>query len=409
MTTKLFWQDSHLACFDARVVSVGTRDSDLIIELDQTAFYPTGGGQPCDLGRIDGVEVLEVEISEGERIYHRMKGNPGLEPGRRIKGEIDWKRRLEMMQQHTGQHILSQAFFQLFGAETRGFRIVDRSTEIDLALDMPPGEIEEAVRQAEDLANDLVFSDRRVRIHEVSPEEAAKLPLRKESFIPDCVRVVEIEDFDFSPCGGTHVRRTGEVGLIAIRGWERAKRMTRVHFVCGRRALLDYRSVAGVVDSLSRRLSVGRDEIEPSVIRLQDENKQLTRRVRELARLEADLEANRLLESAAETDGLRLVTACFDDRDVEEVKLTAHRLVDRERVIALLATIDGDAVRLVFARSSDLEVDLNQLMRTACQSIGGRGGGRPDFAMGGGPAPQNVPAFLDSLVFNCKDRKGGKD
>lgn len=398
MTSKLYWQDSHQIHFDARIASVATKDADLIVELDQTAFYPTGGGQPCDYGLINGIEVLNVEITDDERIFHRLKGNPGFEPGMQIKGVIDWNRRLDMLQQHSGQHILSQAFFQLYGAETKGFRIVDQATEIDLTLEAPPEEIETAIHKAEDLANQIVFSNRQVRLHEVSPEEAAKLPLRKESFIPDCVRVVEIEDFDWSPCGGTHVKRTGEIGLIAIRAWERAKRMTRVHFVCGARALREYRAAVGITDAVSRRLSVGRDEVESSLVRLQDDNKKLSRRVRELAQLEANLTAERLLGAGIELNGKRVVTCSFDDKDFEDVKLIAHRLVDRESVIALLAAIEGDSVRLVFARSADVDEDINNLMKTACQSIGGKGGGKPDFAMGGGPVPEDVSNFLTSLI-----------
>ncbi len=398
MTSKLYWQDSHQIHFDARIVSVATKDADLIVELDQTAFYPTGGGQPCDYGLINGIEVLNVEITDDERIFHQLKGNPGFKPGMQIKGVIDWNRRLDMLQQHSGQHILSQAFFQLYGAETKGFRIVDQATEIDLTLDAPPEEIETAIHKAEDLANQIVFSNRQVRLREVSPEEAAKLPLRKESFIPDCVRVVEIEDFDWSPCGGTHVKRTGEIGLIAIRAWERAKRMTRVHFVCGARALREYRAAVGITDAVSRRLSVGRDEVESSLVRLQDDNKKLSRRVRELAQLEANLTAERLLGAGIELNGKRVVTCSFDDKEFEDVKLIAHRLVDRESVIALLAAIEGDSVRFVFARSADVDEDINNLMKTACQSIGGRGGGKPDFAMGGGPVPEDVSKFLRSLI-----------
>lgn len=398
MTSKLYWQDSHQVHFDARIVSVATKDADLIVELDQTAFYPTGGGQPCDYGLINGIEVLDVEITDDQRIFHQLNGNPGFEPGMQINGVIDWKRRLDMLQQHSGQHILSQAFFQLCGAETKGFRIVDQATEIDLTLEVAPEEIETAIHKAEDLANQIVFSDRKVRLHEVSPEEAAKLPLRKESFIPDCVRVVEIEDFDWSPCGGTHVKRTGEIGLIAIRAWERAKKMTRIHFVCGVRALREYRAAAGITDAVSRRLSVGRDEVEASLVRLQDENKKLSRRVRELAQLEANLTAEWLLEAGIELNGKRVVTCSFDDKEFEDVKLIAHRLVDRAGVIALLAAIEGDSVRFVFARSADVDEDISNLMKTACQSIGGRGGGKPDFAMGGGPVPEDVSKFLTSLL-----------
>src|SRR5262249_29434619 len=164
---------------------------------------------------------------------------------------------------------------------------------------LQPDEIEQAIIRAEDLANGIVFDDREIRIHEVTPEEAARLPLRKESFITDCIRVIEIADYDWSPCGGTHAQRTGEVGLIAIRGWERAKKMTRVHFVCGVPALRDSGAANKTAEAVALKFSAGRDEAEAAVARLIDENKQLSRRVRELGALAAKVEAGELLEATA--------------------------------------------------------------------------------------------------------------
>jgi len=384
MTTKLYWNDAHLTKFSAVVVDSRLEGEQRIVALDRTAFYPTGGGQPCDIGSINLSRVIDVEMTGDERILHRLESDTPLEVGDEVTCEIDWNRRREMIQQHTGQHILSQAFFQLFGAETKGFRITDRSTEIDLTLEAQPDEIERAITRAEDLANAVVFDDREIRVHNVSPEEAAALPLRKESFVADCVRVIEIADYDWSPCGGTHAKRTGEVGLIAVRGWERAKKMTRVHFLCGARALNDYRRASRTADAIARKFSVGREEIESSVARLFDENKRLLRRSRELAQIAAIVEAHELIESAEPVEGVRIVSKVFEDRDIEELNLLAHRLVDGDNVVALLAAKENETARLVFARSANLSADMNALMRAACERLGGRGGGKPDFAHGGG-------------------------
>jgi alanyl-tRNA synthetase len=300
-----------------------------------------------------------------------------------------------MTQQHTGQHILSQAFFRLFGAETKGFRITDRTTEIDLTLEAQPDEIERAIARAEELANEVVFDNREIRVHKVTPEEAAALPLRKESFITDCVRVIEIADYDWSPCGGTHAERTGEVGLIAVRGWERAKKMTRVHFLCGVRALNDYREAGRSVDAIARKFSAGREEAESSVARLLDENKRLSRRTRELAGVVAKVEAHELIDAAEPCAGARVVSRVFEDRDIEELKLLAHRLVDGDNVVALLASKEGGTARLVFARSANLSVDMNALMRTACEHLGGRGGGKSEFAQGGGSKLSELDKTLE--------------
>jgi alanyl-tRNA synthetase len=397
MTTKLFWEDAYLAQFTARVADTWLQDGHRVVVLDQSAFYPTGGGQPCDTGSINSARVVDVEMTDDEQILHRLDSDVSFTVGEEVSCEIDWDRRLEMIQQHTGQHILSQAFFQLFGAETKGFRITDRTTEIDLTLEAHPDEIEQAINRAEELANRVVFDNREVRIHNVTPEEAAKLPLRKESFVADCVRVVEISAYDWSPCGGTHAKRTGEVGLIAVRSWERAKKMTRVQFVCGQRALLDYRIANRTADAIARRFTVGREEAEASVARLFDENKRLSRRVRELAGMAARVEARELIEAAVAFDGLRIISRIFEERDFEELKLLAHRLVDPDGVVALLATKEGGMARLVFARSANVAADMNALMKAACEKLGGRGGGKPDFAQGGGSKIDELTSALEAV------------
>src|SRR5262245_26929879 len=384
MTLKLYWSDSHLKNFTARIRDTWLENQDRFVELDRTAFYPTGGGQPCDTGKIDSAQVSGVEIVDGDRVLHGLNCDTDFSIGQEVECQIDWMRRRELMQQHTGQHLLSQAFFQLTGAETRGFRITEDLTEIDLTLDSPPEEIEKVIVQAQELANSVVFDNREIRTHEVTPEEAARLPLRKESFITDLVRVIEIDGFDWSPCGGTHAKRTGEVGLIAVRSWERAKKMARVHFVCGIRALRDYRTANQVGEAVARRFSVARDQADVSVARLIDENKQLIRRVRELAGITAKVEAQELIDATNQINGVRIVSRVFEDRDFEELKLLAHRLADQDGVIALLATRQKDTAQLVFARSNEISADMNEMIKIVCQKLAGRGGGKPGFATGGG-------------------------
>ncbi|HQR32632.1 MAG TPA: DHHA1 domain-containing protein [Blastocatellia bacterium] len=396
MTTKLFWNDSHLTQFTARVDNVFTQNGKLAVVLNQTALYPEGGGQPADRGWIKSVPVVDVQTDDNGRIVHQLGESAEIAIGEEVLCEVDWARRRELMQQHTGQHIISQAFFQLYGAETKGFRINDRVTEIDLTLELQPDEIQQAILRAEELSNSIIFDDREIRIHEVTPEEAAKLPLRKESFITDCIRVIEIEGFDWSPCGGTHARRTGEVGLIAVRAWERAKKMTRLHFVCGVRVLKDYRAANKSAEAVALKLSVGRDEAEESVNRLIEDNKRLSRRVRELSELAAKVEAAELLATVPVTNGIQIVEKVFTDRDFEEAKLIAHRLVDGENVIALLAVRESEMVRLVFARSANVAADMNALMKAACEKLGGRGGGKSDFAQGGGAKSDELASALGS-------------
>ncbi|MEP7272818.1 MAG: DHHA1 domain-containing protein, partial [Acidobacteriota bacterium] len=404
---------SHLSEFHARVVEVGNAAGaapQRVVVLDQTAFYPLGGGQPCDRGTLAGFQVDDVQIAEDGRILHFIPQDKGaLNVGEEVLGRVDPAYRREITQQHTGQHILSQAFFQLFGAETRGFRMTDEIAEIDLTLETPVEAVPDAIATAENLANAIVFDDREIRTHRLTPEEAALLPLRKESFVSDCVRVVEIADFDFSPCGGTHAKRTGEVGLIAVRGWARAKRMVRVEFVCGGRALRDYRLANATANSVARRFSVGRDEADASVTRLLEDHKIATRRLRELTEVAARAEAAELIEAEGVTAGITVVERIFDDRSLDELKLLAHRLVEHARIVALLGTRDGDMARLVFARSADLELDVGKLMRSACEAIGGRGGGKPDFAQGGGPATSQLEAVVGEQGAGIRGQGSGEE
>jgi alanyl-tRNA synthetase len=183
--------------------------------------------------------------------------------------------------------------------------------------------------------------------------------------------------------------------LIAVRGWERAKKMTRVHFLCGVRALDDYREAGRSVDAIARKFSAGREDAESSVTRLLDENKRLSRRARELAGIVAKVEARELIEAAERVGGARIVSKVFVERDVEELKLLAHRLVDVDNVVALLASKEGGTARLVFARSADLSADMNALMRAACERLGGRGGGKHEFAQGGGPKVSELDRALE--------------
>ena len=391
-TERLYYNDSHLTEFEARVTSVTERVSGWgAVTLDRTAFYPTGGGQPSDIGTLGTSHVVECIDDEKAGILHVVHGRlPQV--GSIVKGHVDWPRRLDHMQQHTGQHILSQAFFKLFNAETRSFRMMEQYSEIDIELaNASDGRINEAV----ELANKIIWEDRAVLVRQVTPEEAEQLPLRKDSAREGELRIIEIEDFDLSPCGGTHARRTGEVGIVAVRSWERAKGLTRIEFLAGTRVAADYRRANRTARSVAAHFSVARDEATASVERLMEENKQLMRRVRVLEELAARVEAEELSASARpQDDGTRIIARVFEERDAESLKRLAHHLASHPKTVALLGSSDKGSVRLVFARSTDAAGDMNLLMREACALVGGRGGGKPDMAQGGG---QNIERLSDAL------------
>jgi alanyl-tRNA synthetase len=443
-TERLYYDDSRLLEFDASVVSLSEGDDGRIaVTLDRTAFYPTGGGQPNDTGTLGDARVIDCIDAEDAGILHVIQG-PVPEVGDNIHGQVDWLRRLDHIQQHTGQHILSAAFVKQFDAPTRSFRVLEHECEIDVALEDPT---DERIEQAVDLANQIIWENRSIKLRQVTSAEAATLPLRKEPAREGELRVIEIDDFDLTPCGGTHAKSTGEVGVIAVRGWERAKGLTRIQFMAGIRALADYRKANRTASDVAGLFSAGREDSPALVARLVEENKKLRRRVSELEEVACRVEAeellryrtgsgsDRVIDSTVEEhvgsptvregsrteprpvgvatgssiqpslrEGVpnepvtRVVAKVFDDRTADSLQHLALALIAHQNVVALLGSRDGDTARLVFARSSDASGDMNTLMRGACSIIDGRGGGKPDMAQGGGKKVEKLDEAIDSAL-----------
>lgn len=394
-TQKLYFRDSSLLEFSATVLDVQPRDAGLSVIVDQTAFYPTGGGQPNDTGTLQESRVVDVFEDDAGLIHHVIEQPGQIRAGDTVSGLVDRARRLDHLQQHSGQHILSQAFVQACGAETRSFHLSAQTSTIDIDLDSPNNE---HMRAAEDIANAIVFEDRPMRVHIVNEHEASQLPLRKESAVQGEIRVIEIENFDWSPCGGTHAARTGQIGLIAIRSFERAKRLTRVEFVCGGRALADYRLANATALAVARQFSADRDSSPSLVERAIQESKATKKRIRELLDLAMTAEAAELLAAADDKRGFKVVQSIFEGRDLDEIRVLAAKIVQREPSVALLATKEAGAARLVFARSSTVGADMGQLLAGACASLGGRGGGKSELAQGGGPNVEKLEAALKGAI-----------
>jgi alanyl-tRNA synthetase len=404
-TERLYYADSHLVEFEARVVAVSTHvDGRAAVTLDRTAFYPTGGGQPTDTGTLGAARVVECLDEETGGVLHVCEGEVPA-PGALVVGRVDWPRRLDHIQQHTGQHILSQAFVELYGAQTRSFRMMEEMCEIDVELSDPS---DERVERAVQRANEIVWNDRAVRVHFVTPEEAARMPLRKDSAREGELRVIEIEGFDYSPCGGTHAASTGEVGCIVARQWERAKGLVRITFAAGARSLEDYARAHRTARAAAALFSVGRDEAAEAVARLQEEHKQLQRRLRAAEETAARAEARELYEEAvsAEASGgaspCVIIARAFEGRDAESLRRLASALAAQAGAVALLGSVEGGAARLVFARAAEAPGDMNALMREACQMLGGRGGGRPDLAQGGGQHTERLNEALDAAAARAR-------
>ena len=370
MTRRLFYEDPCLRAFTGRVVRRLDADGKPAVVLDATAFYPTSGGQPHDTGTLNGARVVDV-IEEGEGIVHVL--DRPLD-GDDVRGAVDWDRRTDHLQQHHGQHLLSEAFVRGCGAETASFHLGAEACAIDLSTERVTLD---DVAAAEALANDVVLEDREVSIFWATREEAAKLPMRKPPQVEGKIRVVRVADFDCSACCGTHPHRTGEVGPILVTGFERGKASARVSFLCGRRAIAWARRDVAILKAAGAKLSAGRDDLEAAVERVLGEraaaHKALQAAEKEIAALVAR-------EMAA---GDRIVARVLPNRGLRFLQAVANEIVTGPNRIAILGGT-GETSSLVLARSTDVDLDLKPIAAEAFARIQGRGGGSPGFQQGGG-------------------------
>jgi alanyl-tRNA synthetase len=378
MTERIYYTDAMARAFDATVTGVTPVEAGHAVTLDRTAFYPTSGGQPFDTGRLGGARVVDTIDAEDE-IQHVV--DQPLAIGARVHGDIDWPRRFDHMQQHTGQHILSAAFDRLLGVRTVSFHLGAETSTIDLEREVSP----EEVARAEADANGVVFADRLVTIRFASDEEAARLPLRKEPARTGRLRLVEIADCDLSACGGTHVPSAGMVGLIAVTAWERFKGATRVGFACGDRARREHGRLRDIVAGAMRAASVGAHEIVPAIERFLQEGKDAGRTIRRLQEDVAGSKAAALRAESPTSAPHRRVIRAIPGWDAAALKVLAAAVVS-EPGFAVVLVGDGQPAPVVVARSADVTLDAGAWIKQATAELGGRGGGRPELAQGGIPA-----------------------
>lgn len=374
MTTRIYYTDAHAREFDANVTRAFAHEGRPAVVLDRTAFYPTSGGQPHDTGTLGEARVVEVIDRDEDEIVHVLDRE--IAPGP-VHGRIDWERRFEHMQQHTGQHVLSAACEQVLGARTVSFHLgIERST-IDLSRELSAADI----ARAEDEANRIVWEDRPVAVRFVTDEEAAALPLRKEPKRTGTLRIVEVADYDLSACGGTHVQRTGAIGLIAVSGSEKYKGGVRLEFVCGGRALRAFRSLRDTVAGAVRHLSVLPAELPEAIGRVQSDARESQRTIKSLQERLAGFEAQALVSRAVPAGDWRaaIETASWDASGLKALAAGATSL---PRVVVVLFNPEGGLI--VIARSADVPFDSAGALRTLIAQFGGRGGGRPELAQAGG-------------------------
>ena len=376
MTEKLYYPDSYLKEFDAQLVDTVSHDGKTALVLDRTAFYPTSGGQPFDVGTFGDVRVLDVIDGEDGRVLHVVDRAPSATT---LHGVIDWTRRFDHMQQHTGQHVLSAAFDRLFKVRTESFHMGADYSTIDLAREVSAGEI----ARAEDEANRIIWEDRPIHVRFATAEEAQSLGLRKESKRDGTLRLIDVEGFDLSACGGTHVSRTGAIGIIAVSATEKVRGGSRVTFLSGGRALTGFRALRDSVAGSVRILSVLPADLPAAIERVQAETRDLRKQVKDFQGKVAVHEADTLLSSSEEIGGGKAVLASLAGWDAGGLKTIASHLAQTPGLVVILVS-DTPPLALVVARAAGTKVDAGQLLRQLVERHGGKGGGRPEFAQGGG-------------------------
>jgi alanyl-tRNA synthetase len=390
---RLYYTDPYLVEFDAVVRDVARVEDRWEVVLDRTAFYPTSGGQPFDTGKLNDANVIDVFDDEEGNVRHVI--DQELEKNVRVRGHIDWVRRFDHMQQHTGQHLLSAAFERETAAKTVSFHLGTLAATIDLDKEVTPAQI--AHVEAE--ANRIVWEDRDVSVHFVTAAEAAKLPLRKDPVRTGELRIIDIKDFDMSACGGTHVCRTGGIGVIAISGTERFKGGQRVEFLCGGRVLRSYRALKDTVDASVRLLSVLPGELPAGIEKLQvaarGQQKAQESFLERLAVHEAALFRARGQKAGMVT----LVAETVSGWDAAGLKKLALAIVSNPGVVAVLVGADAPGPVIV-ARSEDIGIDAGDILRKLIERFGGKGGGRGPMAQGGGlgSSPNDVLNAARELV-----------
>ncbi|MEN1759735.1 alanyl-tRNA editing protein [Anoxynatronum sibiricum] len=402
-TRKLYWEDSFLTDFKAKVTEIeATGDSTGLfrVQLDQTAFYPEGGGQPADQGWLNDFQVIHVEAKD-EKVWHILSSDNDctIHAGDMVIGTIDWIRRFDHMQQHLGQHLLSAVLYKDWNANTIGFHLGENTVTIDLDRNQFHSD---NYREIENAVNQLVFRNLPVTTCLISTEEYNRLKLRKTPELTDPVRIVAIEGVDHSACSGTHPSMTGSIGPVKILKTEAYKGGTRITFVCGQRALLQFQLMQQELDHCSTLLSAGRHQILTTLTSHLQDYQHLKKSFKTLQTEWCHLEGQRLMTSAISFGHYRVIRQIYASLDAPHLQSIANILKSEANSVALLATT-APSVRFVFINTTDISgLSIKELMMSHLHHIEGKGGGNAVSAQGGGTHKAGLPLMFDALEADIK-------
>ncbi|MDG4656020.1 DHHA1 domain-containing protein [Ectobacillus antri] len=390
MTERLYYQDPYIQHFTSQILKQGADENGAYVVLQETAFYPTGGGQPCDIGTLNHAQVTRVEEIEGEIRHYTSEALSGT-----VTGQIDWSRRFDHMQQHAGQHILSAAFAEKFGIPTISFHLGRDSSTIDLQIEELS---QETVLAAEELANEIVFNNIPIEVRWMNEEEANTLPLRKKPKVTENIRIVMIKNFDYSGCGGTHPNRTGEVGAIKIVDWQRHKGHVRLTFLCGWRSIRTLQEKQTIVKDVVRLLNSKERDVASKLANLIETQKELEKSLRESHEQLLAHEANTLSRTARIHPNGKLIAAISHHSISDLAKMSAMLTQDSEAIV-LLVTQTDDKIQCICACGQSIEQNMNEVLKSVLPLINGKGGGNAKSARGGGEASISAEDLLEQLII----------
>ncbi len=383
MTTKLYYTAPNLTEWDTHITQSMKKDGRYFVMLEKTAFYPHGGGQPCDTGTIQGIRVVDVFPEEGD-IWHEVERLP---EDVKVACQLDWERRFDHMQQHSGQHLLSAVCLELLGARTESFHLGQEYATIDVnCVDVTP----EQLSAIEQEVNRQIYSNRTIKSYFVTHEQLQDIPLVKTPKVTENIRIVEIEGIEYNACGGTHVAQTGEIGIIKCLKWEKQKGMARIHFKCGARALQDFNESVRILDVLSTRFNTGRKDILTRFEKWEQEHKQLKEQVELLQEENASYQIKELL-SAVQGHVLAHV---FEQKSFQEMQQLAAKLTAEHDLLVLLATTADN--KIILAHSGTQTVACGAFFKENLGAFQGKGGGSNQSAQAAFPSREDLLSFFET-------------
>lgn len=389
MTDKLFYKDSYLRECQSEVVDIINENGKALIILDKTIFYPEGGGQPSDTGEIDGIKVTHVSEKNGV-IYHHMDQAP---KNKKVFCKINFDKRFDNMQQHSGEHLLSGAILKLYGGNNKRFYLGNDYVTIDIDMN----EInEEMINKIEEEVNYYIYSNEHIKTHLVSGKDCEKYPLRNQIKIDGDIRIVEVEGMDCCACCGTHVHKTGEIGIVKIIKSERYKDMTRIYFKCGERALKDFQNKHDIIAKLNRHFSVDENTLLDRILIQSSEIDNLKEELGKLKKIFAENEAKRLVES----EPSNIIIKEYEEKSFDDVQLIASKINNKEYVLVLVSILDR---KILFINGTHFNINCGNVFKENIKKFNGKGGGNNQRAQGTFDKEEDLIKFYEFLSSYIKD------